>query len=227
MRKLKHPFSKSGMLLVAALCSELASAGDWSLKMSDPAEDIQVYYRTTDGGYIEFKAITHVKSHLSAFVALFRDVDSMPAWVYRTKKAETLRTVSDTEVYARTVNDMPWPLADRDAVVRSILLQDPKTLAITIKGSAAPNYLPRSKEHVRMPVVESHWSFTPLESGAIEVVFQGYGDSGGNLSSGVLKWFVDLALWEAPYQTLLGMRKMIFRDAYQSASYTFIREPEK
>jgi len=226
MRGLRHPVSKFGILfVVSVLCSEHVLAGEWDLKKTDSEADIRVYYRTTDSGYTEFKGITHVKSRLSAFVALFNDLDRMPEWVYRNKKSETLKDVSNTEVYARTVSEMPWPLTDRDAVLRSTLSQDPKTLAVTIRGSAAPNFWPRSENHVRMPVVESYWRFTPLESGAIEVVFQGYGDPGGNLSSRFLRWFVDLALWEAPYQTLLGVQKMISGDAYQRASYAYIREP--
>ena len=228
MKRLTEPLYKFSVpFVLAALCCMPVSASEWALKKVDPEADIRVYYRTTDSGYTEFKGVTHVRSRLSAFVALLGDVKRMPEWVYRNTSTETLKEISDTEVYARTVSEMPWPLTDRDAVLHSTLSQDPKTLAVTIRGSAVPTYLPASENHVRMPLVESYWSFTPIDSGTIEVVFQGFGDPGGNLSSGFLRWFVDLALWEAPYQTLLGMQQMISRDAYQQASFTYIRESPK
>jgi hypothetical protein len=76
-----------------------------------------------------------------------------------------------------------------------------------------------------MPVVESFWRFTPLREGVVEVVFQGYGDPGGSLSSDFLKWVIRLSLWEAPFQTLLGLRSAISRPEYQSRTFDFIREP--
>jgi len=213
------------MLLVALTSAPYPAFADrWEKRISDSETDIQVSYRAT-GGYTEFRAVTHVKSRLSAFVALFRDTDRMPEWVYRTRKAKTLEKISETEVYAYTVSEMQWPLLDRDAIVHTTLSQDPQSLAITIRGRAAPHYRPENKGYVRMKIVESLWSFTPTGPGSVEVVFQGYGDPGGNLSTSIAKWFIDLALWEAPYYTLLGLQKVISRDAYQSATYGFVREP--
>jgi hypothetical protein len=75
-----------------------------------------------------------------------------------------------------------------------------------------------------MQIVESSWTFTPLGAGTVEVVFQGFGDPGGNLSAGLLAWFVQLSISEAPYNTLLQMRRILPRPEYQSAKYGFIRE---
>ncbi len=201
------------------------SASDWELKITDAEAGINVYYRTNERGYTEFRAVTQVSSSLGAFVGLFREVDNMPNWVYRTEKVERLKMVGDTEAYAYTINKMPWPLNDRDSIVRSTLSQDPNTLVVTIVGSAVPDYAPRNSQYVRMPVVESFWRFTPLKAGLVEVVFQGYGDPGGSLSSGFLEWITRLSLLEAPYQTLLGLQKVIVRPEYQARKFDFIREP--
>jgi hypothetical protein len=83
------------------------------------------------------------------------------------------------------------------------------------------------ERYVRMPVVESFWRFTPLGDGVVEIEFQGYGDPGGNLSYGPLKWFAQHAIWEAPYRTLLGMRAAIGDAAYQSASFRYVVEPAR
>jgi len=200
-------------------------ASDWDLKISDTEAGIKVYYRTNQNGYTEFRAVTRVRSSLGAFVGLFRDVDNMPNWVYRTKKVQTLTIPGATEAYAYTISEMPWPLDDRDSIVRSTLSQDPATLAITIYGSAVPDYLPRDSRYVRMPVVESFWRFTPVTEGLVEVEFQGYGDPGGNLSSGFLNWVVRVSLWEAPYQTLLGLQRAVPLPEYQSRTFDFVREP--
>jgi hypothetical protein len=215
----------AALIAAGLLPSGAARADEWQLKIEDAQADIRVYYRTHESGFTEFRAVTHVRSQLSGLVALFRDVDTMPEWVYRNRKAATLTRISDTEVYAYTVSEMQWPLKDRDAVVHTTLSQDPETLAVTIRGRGVPGHIPENEAYVRMRAVESFWRFTPSGSGMVEVVFQGHGDPGGNLSSGLLQWVTRLVLWEAPFYTLLGLQKVVFRDAYQAGSFDFIREP--
>lgn len=202
-----------------------SAASDWELKMDDKEADIRIFRRENDRGYPEFRGVTRVRSTLSGFVALFKDLDHMPDWAYRIRKAERLKVVSETETYAYTVNSLPPPLWDRDAVVHSVISQDAATRKMTFRGIGVPDYAPKNDRYVRMPVVESSWTFTPLGGGMVEVVFEGYGDPGGNLSSGLLAFFVRLSLSEAPYQTILQMKKYVTRPEYQAARYSFIREP--
>ena len=201
-----------------------SAASDWVLKVADQEADIQIFSRVNERGYPEFRGVTKVKSTLGAFVALFKDLERMPEWAYRIRKAERLKVVSDTETYSYTINSLPRPLFDRDAIVHSIITQDAKTLKLTFHGTGVPDFAPKNDRYVRMPVVESTWSFTPIGAGMVEVVFEGYGDPGGNLSSGLLAWFVRLTLSEAPYQTMLQMKKFVTRPEYQAARYSFIRE---
>jgi len=218
-----------GLRLAALLVTFLhlpwaSAASDWELKVADEEADIQIFSRVNERGYPEFRGVTRVRSTLSAFVALFKDLEHMPNWAYRIRKAERLTVVSDTETYAYTINSMPPPLFDRDTIVHSTISQDAATLKMTFRGSGVPDYAPKKERFVRMPVVESVWTFTPLSAGVVEVVFEGYGDPGGNLSSGVLAWFVRLTLSEAPYQTMLQMKKFVAQPEYQAARYPFIRE---
>jgi hypothetical protein len=201
------------------------AAGDWDLKIDDKEADIRIFSRVNERGYPEFRGVTRVKSSLSGFVALFKDLDHMPNWAYRIRKAERLKVISEMESYAYTVNSMPPPLFDRDAVVHSMISQDAATLKMTFRGSGAPDFAPKNDRYVRMPVVESSWTFTPLGGGMVEVVFEGYGDPGGTLSSGLLAWFIRISLSEAPYQTMLQMKKFVTQPEYQAARYAYIREP--
>lgn len=211
-------------LLVLLQLAWPCAASEWTLKIDDPEADIRVFSRVNDLGYPEFRGVTKVKSRLSAFVALFKDLPNMPNWAYRIRKAERLKMLSDTESYSYTVNSMPPPLFDRDAVVHSTISQDTATLKMTFRGTGVPDYAPKNDRYVRMPVVESTWTFTPVADGMVEVVFDGYGDPGGSLSSGLLAWFVRLTLNEAPYQTMLRMKEFISRPEYQAARYPYVRE---
>jgi hypothetical protein len=199
--------------------------GDWKLLQRDDTEAIAVHFRTLPSGHVEFLATTRVHSSLGAFVALFEDVEAMPRWVDRTDRVEVLERMSPTEVYARTVNHAPWPLQKRDAVVRSVIEQDPATLAVTIRGQAEPDRIPVREGFVRMPIVHSTWRFTPEGSGQVAVAFQGYADPGGNLPAALFRWVSRFLLGGTPYKTLQGMKRTVTQEAYQDRRYPFIREP--
>ena len=208
------------------LCLPCASAAsDWQLKVADREAGIEVFSRVNEQGYPEFRGVTRVQSRLSAFVALFKNLDRMPEWAYRVREAKRLQVISETESYIHIVNSLPLPLYDRDVIVHSTITQDAGTLQLTFRGSGVPDFAPTDDHFVRMPVVESAWTFTPLADGKVEVVFQGHGDPGGSLSSVLLAWFVRLSISEAPYHTMLQMKKLVSRPEYQAARYPFIREP--
>ena len=208
------------VLLVPLLCA----ASDWQLKVADKEAGIEVFSRVNEQGYPEFKSVTRVQSRLSGFVALFKDLERMPEWAFRVRKAERLKVISETESYVHIVNSLPLPLYDRDVIVHSTITQDARTLQLTFRGSGVPDIAPPNERYVRMPVVESSWTFTPLADGMVEVVFQGHGDPGGSLSSVFLAWFVRISISEAPHQTMLNMKKFVARPEYQAARYSFIRE---
>lgn len=205
---------------------------DWKTAIRDTENDVVVYQRKLPSGDTEFKGITHVKSSLSACVALMRDVNAMPEWVDRTVMAKVLHWVSDKEVYAYNVTRLEWPLGNRDAIVHTKLEQDPESLAVTITGKGIQQYDGETlydykfNEHkyVRMSKVESYWRFVPQENGMVEVTFQGYGDPGGKISSGFFKWFLSLVVWESPYETLKKMRQVIVHSKYQNARFDFIKD---
>jgi hypothetical protein len=213
------------VLLLSLLYLQCAgAASDWQLKVADTEAGIEVFSRVNEQGYPEFRGVARVQSRLSAFVALFKDLERMPDWAFRVRKAERLKVVSETESYVHIVNSLPLPLYDRDVVVHSTITQDAGTLQLIFRGTGVPDIAPPVERYVRMPVVESSWTFTPLADGMVEVVFQGHGDPGGSLSSVFLAWFVRLSISEAPYQTMLEMKKRVTRPEYQAARYPFVRE---
>ena len=209
------------------------AASAWQAAKQDREHDVVVYTRKLDNGDTEFKGITHVRSSLSGCVALLRDVDTMPKWVDRTVMAKVLHRVSDTEVFAYNVTRMDTPFTDRDAIVHSVLQQDPDTFVVTIKGEGLQEYQGatmydyKSNEHnyVRIAKVESSWRFAPQDKGMVEVTFQGSGDPGGNMSNPVFKWFIGFAIWRSPYETLKNMHNLIGNKKYQNATLPFIKEP--
>ncbi len=90
-----------------------------------------------------------------------------------------------------------------------LIAQNPHTYAVIIRIESVSGYYPHQQNRVRMPVVKSTWTLTPVGEGLVEVMFQGFGEPGGNLSSPFFRRFYNPASWEAPLNTLAGLRARI------------------
>lgn len=231
----RHPRTTHGSLLALtlvlaavfpALGAGTADDGQapWVLARTSEDGAIHIYQREHSSGFREFRAVTRVRGTLGGLIALFTDVEDMHEWVYRTREVRRLEVIGEREIYAYTVIGMPWPFADRDAVLHIRVDQDPGTRVVTIRIESVDEYYPHQSRRVRMPVVESTWTVAPVGEGLVEVTFQGYGDPGGNLSSPWFRWFVDLTSWEAPLSTFQGLRRQLATGRLDGRRVDYIRE---
>lgn len=209
------------LLLAVPVMSKERAGAPWELVKTNKRYDIKIYTRRVDGYAIkEFKAVTTVKSSLSAFAALFEDTERMPAWVYRVHKSFVVKRISETEAIAYTALTAPWPIKDRDAIVYSWSRQNPKTLELVFSAVAKPDFLPQKEGYVRILETDTDWTFRPLGKGEVEVTFRGYGDPGG----AVPDWAANLVITDMPYNTMKGLHRVIDDAKYQGARYNYIRE---
>ncbi len=189
----------------------------WTFK--NEKEGVKVYYRKTDDIY-ELKLITSLKVSLSGLVTLFSEVENYPKWGYKVIESRQLKKVSDWEVYYYSKLDFPWPLDDRDIVVRSTMTQDPATGRITTSSIAEPNYLPAQKGVVRMTNAHTSWTLVPGPGGWTYVEYYIYSDPGGSLPD----WLVNMALDVGPRETIKSIRNFVQQDKYQRAKLAYLKD---
>jgi hypothetical protein len=213
----------ASLTLVSAAALAAAEA-DWTLAKTSDDGAIEIYQRDSPNGFREFRARTRVRSSLGEIIALFTDVQSMDEWVYRTREVQRLDVISEQEIYAYTIIDLPWPFNDRDAVLHIVVEQDPQSYVVTIHIESVAGYGLENEQRVRMPRVKSTWTVVPVEDDQVEVTFQGYGDPGGNLSSPLFRWYVDLTSWEAPMSTLTGLRRQVASGRHRDRRVPYIQE---
>lgn len=198
----------------------VASAQDtdgWIFK--NEKEGVKVYYRKTEGIY-ELKLITSLKVSLSGLVKLLAEVDNYPKWGYKVAESRELKKVSDWELWYYSRLDFPWPLDDRDVIVRSRLQQDPVTRKVTSSSEAQPYYLPMQKGIVRMQTARTTWTLFPGPGGWTYVEYYIYSDPGGSLPD----WLINMALDVGPRETIKGIREFVQRPEYQNAKLAFLKE---
>jgi hypothetical protein len=223
--------------LVSFVGNSFADNLEWIFVGNDRKNDITLHYRMTDK-LVEFKGVTHIKSKLSAFVALFQDVAAMPNWAGHIHEMVLLKKVSDTEYYTYMITNMQWPLSKRYSVLHTSISQDDLSGNVVINGREAnsdyfiilskekQDFINRQKNYIHIINIKSYWTFKPQSGGMVEVEYQGHGDPAGNIPKAISQGLLRNYIRDITFDMLKNMRDFIHDQKYQSRRFSFIKEPE-
>ena len=203
--------------LITLLVPSTTQANGWELVFE--AENLLVQRRDYEGSNLkEIKGVTRVKASLNAVMALLKDAEFNHHWVYRSGGATILQEAGYAQAYVYGIVDAPWPMRDRDTVVRFDYRQDTVTKAITIAITNFPGLIATKNEFVRVPKFGGYWTLQPEKDGWVEVIYQVYGDPGGWIPV----WVANHAAVISVKRTLHNMRSAVTR--YGSAQSEFVEE---
>lgn len=193
---------------------------EWDLR-SDK-EGIQVYTGDVDGSKLKaVKAYMEIEVSLGEIIALVRDPDACPDWAELCKLSEHIEVTSETEMLVYTLNDLPWPVSDRDAIAKIQWSQDAQSLRVEMSAIVTPEGKPPRKGTIRIGYGVTGWSFTPLGNGKIAVESLAHLDPGGATPA----WLTNRLLVDAPHQTLSNMRDILESKKYVGSTFDFLTEP--
>jgi hypothetical protein len=192
----------------------------WEL-ISD-RDGIQVYTRHTENSQLKtFRGVTRITlEDENALVALLEDHDSVPKWMHFVDGAEELGRDSPLKRYMRFTTEVPWPLTDREAVVQTDISQriTPGEEQITIHISNRPERIPTNPDYVRFPEMGGMFKLQRLGDRQVEITYQLVMDPGGY----VPVWLANIMLRDAPYFTLLKLRRFIRNPEYQNQYFDYL-----
>jgi hypothetical protein len=105
----------------------------------------------------------------------------------------------------------PWPVNNREAVLRNSVTQDANTFAVTINTVAIKGYVAPSKDRVRVPELNNRFYIEPLKDGWTRVSFETLVDPGGSIPAWMSNWIAT----SAPKETLNALVKQASLPRYQ------------
>jgi hypothetical protein len=208
-------------LLIALLLSSNAWAqGDWKLKTDK--DDVQVYMKAEDNSsYKSVKTVTTLRTSLSAVSAILLDVLKTPDWVYGTKQCSLLKKESPTSLYYYAEMGMPWPVSNRDFVIRISLSQNQQSKVVTVLATNLPTYIPEKDGIVRIQKSSGKWTISPVGNGMVRVEYILQIDPGGTLPASIVNMFS----YNGPFQSFKNLRTQVNKPEYAKAQLPFIIEP--
>lgn len=177
---------------------------DWSLVSA--GDGIEVYRRPSSLSSIdEVRIKATFATSLPIFLELIGDVDRYPEWVYKCSASELVRKKSDENLVYHATTNFPWPLQDRDLVVRSTRTTDPVTGVVTSVSTALPDLLSDVDGVVRIRQFTSVWKITPVADGEVYVDYRVLTDPAGKLPD----WAINMGITSGPLKTMERLRKLV------------------
>jgi len=193
---------------------------DWKLKKVE--KEISVYTKDLENSNIkEIRAVFQLKTRLSSIVALLNDSESFPQWAFRCGQCTTLKQISSHEFLRYQTVIAPWPVDDRDFVVKVRVSQDALTKVVVQQITAVSNIMSKVRGKVRIVIFKGIWTLTPLQNGTVHIDYQLLLDPGGNIPA----WLINLSASDGPIQNAIAMKEWLQKDKYKNAKLEIIQEP--
>lgn len=192
------------------------SGAAWELQRND--EQAMAYSRIDKASGLQVCRVeTVMKASLNALVAMQRDAARIPQWMDGVKSSRIVQEADDYYI-THTLVPSPWPVKDRDSVVRSDIRQQDDG-SVLIEFASVEGVVPLQKNYERVQNVKGCWCFTPLQDGKTRVEYEVMVDPGGKLPA----WLVNRFALDVPYNSIKQMHKLVRDPQYQQAR-SWIRE---
>ena len=170
-------------------------------------EGIHVYERvSTLGDLPDFKATSSVQASLFDLIAVLQDINRRDEWVHRCSVSYIIKKYGEFEILLYHKTDSPWPVSDRDAVIKTGLyeLEEERRYLAYFRG-VQNSSVPHKHGSIRLPHVEGYYLLEYIHDQKTRVTYFVHLDPGGSLP----QWLVKRATRDLPTKTIIGLRKQI------------------
>lgn len=189
-----------GAALLASSAAAIAADSAWTLRKSDAG--VNISSRPSAGSPInDIRSETRMKASMDGIISLMRDYSARPRWDEMCGEIKVLKQEATAEtVYVHM--KMPWPVSDRDLVMRVEWKQDPVSGVVSQHAYGTPDAAPPHDGRVRMASFDNTWTFTPMSDGTVAIDSIAHADPGGPMPT----WMINKLSSDAPLQAMKKLK---------------------
>jgi hypothetical protein len=129
-----------------------------------------------------------IKGSILHVLAVVLDTKSSRGWVRGNDGIEIIRNVDDRVQYVHMLTELPWPIRDRDMIMkRSVTVVQPAT-EFRVRYLCAPKERKERSGHLRITTCDSHFTLKAVDANKTYVDYQVMVDPGGGLPDWGRRW---------------------------------------
>lgn len=194
-----------GLTLLLSPFAAVAAAEPWH--KTGEEDGVVLETREVPGSPMpEFRGTTVIAAEFYDVAAVLDDLDRYCEWQQRCLKAREVARVSELDRYFYSRTGVPWPLQDRDVVVRgkSVGLAEGQEVWVRFESVTDARWPPIDGV-VRIPLAKGSWHVVRIDDGHTMVQYQVQADPGGLVPG----WAARLSAKQVPRDTLAGLRRQL------------------
>ncbi|RYZ19993.1 MAG: hypothetical protein EOO16_18240 [Chitinophagaceae bacterium] len=181
--------------LLLLLAPALAHAQGW--KLTRNRDGIKVYQSEGSSGFRNIKVECELAGSFEGFTKVLGNVAGFRNWVYGNKQAYILKRTDANDYYYYSETAIPWPLQNRDAVVRARIERDPQGRWLKLTESGVSGLVPPQEGKVRVTKSNITWTLTQKAPGLLGIVYVFEAEPGGSIPAWIANAFAD----KGPYES--------------------------
>src|SRR5690606_12732637 len=143
-------------------------------------DGVVVYTHPVPGSAFQaFKAIYTLDASIDEIMAVMSDPTSCTQWVHNCVESWGFDDEQFWKRYAYSVNDLPWPVTDRDYVLEINTSKAADSDTIVMDLYAVDKKIEPNKDYVRVRQQETHYHIKPVGEERTEITWLQHTEPGG------------------------------------------------
>lgn len=181
---------------------------DWFMEREQ--KGIKVFTKKSRWGKLkDSKAVMLVTASPEEMLKLIVDFDNYPNWIPRCKMAKRVANISGHEFIGYMHYNCPWPIPDRDCVVR-VRTEKLPTGIVRVVMTSEPRYVKEKEGIVRIEQMSSTWTLVPKPNGT-EVANEYTSNPGGEIPD----WLTNTQSVDQPMSTFENIQVKVNKPSGQ------------
>ncbi len=190
--------TKLAALLLLPLSTALStalSAADPEWQLETEKNDVVIYSRAVEGSpYRAVKAEVRINAPLARVAELMGTGEGCMEWRAMCESSEVIEIVSAEERYVYMVLDLPWPISDRDMVMRTRTEVDSEAGITTVHLQSDSARHPE-QDYIRAES-QGQYRIKATSPEAVHFTYIMHAELGGNLSPGIINSRLEQSAYE-------------------------------
>jgi len=166
---------------------------------------IKIFTKKSKWGHLrDSKAQMFVSTSPEEMLKFLTDFDNYKTWFPRCSQSKVVARLNENESIVHLFFDAPWPIKNRDCVIRVKVDKNNNTGTVTITQTSEPKYLKQQDEVVRINQLISVWKITP-KNGGTDLYNEYATNPGGNIPD----WMTNTQSVENPLATFESIQQKV------------------
>ena len=195
-------------LLVFFASPFIQAAGESAWKEVVVDQGVTVWSRDRSGRVLpELRARGQMNGELFHAMAVILDNERSCEWVPNCTESQEIKRLDGRTTWVYSVTDSPWPVSDRDTVVKVVAETIEPNNKYRVLMQAQPDFLPLVEGRVRIPYSNIYFLLKRVNADTIEIEYGLDVDPGGALP----KWMVRRTARKTLIETIIALEAQVAR----------------